>query len=220
MKLKNLLLFVLFSSIALSGAFAETQESPEQVETSGVIGFVTKDGFFVSGNLGIFSGFGGYKTIDTVTGTRKSTTMSDIQPFVALTFGYDFSRNVGLGLKLASAFVSDAARSPSDLESPTDLGLYMTDLNVMGAVSLTKRFRLTLNGFGGLTFMHPPITMNGGNLGVNAGASLGILYDTLLADMLIGLNLTGYAFINFNGPGDANKTFFAASITPELKYVF
>lgn len=220
MKLKHFSLFVLSSCIALSGAFAGSETKPEQVETSGVLGFVTKDGFFVAGNLGIFAGVGGYKTVDTVSGARSSTSLSTIEPFVGITIGYDFSRNIGLGLKLASAFISDAARSPSDLESPTDFGLYMTDLNVMGAVSVTKRFRFTLNGFGGLTYMQPPVTMNGGNLGVNAGASVGVLYDTLLADMVIGLNFAGYAFIAFNGPGDANRTSFAASITPEIKYVF
>ena len=188
------------------------------IDTSGVIGFIPKDGFFLAGDIGLFSSFDGYE--DTAIGVRSSASMSSVNAFIGLTAGYDFSRNLGVGLKLANGSVSAGARSLTDLESPTDFGLYLIDGNIMGAVSMSSRLRLVLNGFGGLTVMSPPMIRGGSTTGFNAGATVGILYDTLLADMVVGLNVGGYAFMGFSGPADAKQTLVAVSISPVLKYVF
>lgn len=203
------LLFVLFllSSLTLSlPSFAD----------GGVLGFVAKDGLFVSGDLGIFASLNGYEGNT----PRAQRTLSTIEPLIGLTIGYDFSRNFGIGLKLANASVADAALSPGDPESPTDFGFYLADANLMGAMSVSKRVRLVANGFGGLTVMSTRPALGASPYSYNLGASIGVLYDTLLADVVVGLNVAGYAFLGLDSPADAKTNVFGASITPVLKYVF
>lgn len=204
-------------------AYAQGDE-PElnTIDTASVVGFVVKDGFFLSGDFGVFSAFGSFQKRDYSVNPLviRSKSMSEVNTMVSITTGYDFSRNIGIGLKLANASVAGVSLDGSNSETPESFGLYLVDLNVMGAVSVTGRLRLTANLFGGLTVMVPELAPGSSPLGANGGLSIGLLYDTLLADMVIGLNIAGHGFFTFSSPATATATYWGASITPVVRYVF
>jgi hypothetical protein len=185
----------------------------------GVEGFSFKRGLFLTGDVGLFTAVGGYKDGANAQ-DRKARTFSNIQPFVGLTVGYDVLDFLALGLKFGQGYISGAARSKDNVESPTDFALAFVDAAVMASVKFYERVIFTGSIFGGLAVMTPPVLPDAQRYGGHLGASIGLRYDTLLNGMIVGIDFGGHmSFLPKTGIGSV-PGIVALSLTPLIKYVF
>jgi len=207
--------YLLLASLALSAPVSAFEPTTE-VQEDAVVG---RTGFFLAGTAGVFSAIGGYKADPEGSAKpRISRSLSSAEPTLGLLIGYDFLEYVGLGVRLQQAYVSGAARSLNP-DSPTDFGLLMADANLSGAFYIVDRLKLEASLFGGFTWMTPAILPASTPYGVNGGLALGIKFETLLSNMVVGLDLSGYANYLLDAPADSSNLIWAFSVAPVVKYV-
>lgn len=194
--------------------------------------FVIRRGFWTQADLGVFFTLGG-KNYDTLQGLT-SKGISNIQPFVGVTAGYDIaysdSYQFAIGAKLAAAYSAGAARvtdaalarvADDAATMASDFGIYELGLLAKFGFFLSPRVALNLAIDGGASFVDPDptkaATEDGAGGAVFAplfGAGLGVEYYTLLNDFSVGLDLR-FAMAMVSGasiPG--------LSITLPIRYTF
>ena len=196
-------------------------------------------GFFVALDPGVFVTFGGRLPTTDARGrpVLVSKVMSNAQPYVGLTLGYDVVTgslfNLGIGLKLAAGFNSGAGRHTAEeavaCESdpdactparPTDYAVYEVGLAAhLGFMAATRwAINVKLHGGVGFTSPHPTklATEMGASdaaIGAAFGGCAGFEYFTLINDFSIGLDVC------FEG-AMAGGLIPAASSRIPIKYTF
>lgn len=172
--------------------------------------FNIRRGFFTEGDFGIFLAFGGNNTNNPLVPSRST---SNIQPYLAITIGYDLvsneSINLAVGPKLGLLLNGGAGRpSSADLASgdekiPTthsnDFSVFEAGLAATLSIMMTDRIALSVRLDGGLGATDPNPALwaeeegNGtpGAFGFGGmfGAGVGVEYSTLLNGFTVGANL-------------------------------
>jgi hypothetical protein len=191
--------------------------------------FTIKRGLFAEGDLGIYMSFGGVNTnrVDV-----PSKPVSNIQPYVGLTFGYDvFSTSsfaLGIGVRLAMGLNGGAGRADPNVQPADDVNTSSNDFSLQEAgaainviVLLTDRLALSFKLDGGAGFLTPDPTLPAAD--VNAGkylfapmfgGALGLELYTLLNDFSLGLQAR---FVGAIGGGEFIP---GLSVTVPIKYTF
>jgi len=182
---------------------AEAAPADETLETSRNEG--VRRGLFVTLDPGTYLTFGGRNTNDP---TLPTKTVSNLQPYVGLTLGYDVLTgdlfNLGVGLKLAAGFNSGAGRvSNADLAlgaevlttRPNDFAVYEIDLALHLGFMVASRWAMNVKLYGGVGFVYPDPTKSATEVGAsNAaiggafGGCAGVEYFTLINDFSVGLD--------------------------------
>lgn len=192
--------------------------------------FKIRRGFFAETDLGVYFTFGGRNTNDVALPSRG---ISNVQPFLGITAGYDIVHgprySFSLGVKLAVGYSGGAGRvtGAEVMMGGTDLTTRSSDFAVMEAgvaagfaYMVSDRLAVTakLDGGAGIVDPNPKASASDtGAGGVSAGgligAGLGIEYFTLLNDFSVGLDLR-YAQVLAGG------SIPSASVTIPIKYTF
>jgi hypothetical protein len=200
----------------------------------GATGFVFKQGFYTEAvPLGGFFRIGGFTISDACGGIPcEPVATSQLQPYIALSGGYDIVQWLGIEATFGTGFVANAApygnaggcgAAPApkcaSSNTPRDYGITMIDLGVVAQWYFLDRVALAFKLFGGATFLIPPPDVTEPYYGGNIGAGIGIRYATLLPNTFIGIDA------NFNGefaPDSGGGLLFipAFSFAPNIKYVF
>lgn len=200
-------------------------ETAAPVAATGTERFQIRRGLHAELDLGVFFTFGGINNNaesfltydpnapDVVALPKKA--ISNVQPLLALFFGYDVVHSpdyaLALGLRLAAAYSGGASRlSQADVDATrpnseerktlatraNDFGIVQTGIGVSFGYLLTDRIALTVKADGGLAIIAPdPVATAGeANGGASAfsgavGGGLGMEYFTLLNDFSVGLDL-------------------------------
>ncbi len=179
---------------------AAAEEPVQAVEEEQATQFEVRRGLFARGDFGLLFNFGG-TVVDRNTQQVSDKTVSNLQPLIGFTFGYDVftntNNNLAIGARLAAAFNSgsgqadvDAANAgQSDLISyPEDYAMYQAGIAVDYTYMFTEQLGLQIHADGGLGVTTPDpdqSAKNGpatnpetGNFNDDAGgASLGVMFS-------------------------------------------
>jgi|GEM_PF-1583939 len=214
---------------ALAGT-PDVEDKGEANSLGGATGFEIPTGPYMSGDLGGFFRIGGWgDTKDAFERRTKAQLYSNLQPWIALTVGYDFMENLGAEVTLGTGFVSDAATHFGKPESPENFAIYMLNVAATGSYYLPfyKRLAITGKAFIGGTFLAPTPAPDELPLGVQFGLGGGVRWATLLTDVSIGFDVNSYWVVAFGaGPlnvGEAEvgvPLIPAFSFCPVIKYQF
>lgn len=218
----------------------ETQPTAESApaalaEASDSEPFKIRRGFFAETDLGVYFTFGGRNTNDTITPFAKKT-ISNVQPYLALTFGYDLlhsdAYSLSAGLRLSAGYSGGAGRvSDAELAEPNflanvasksaDFAVLETGVALALSVFMSDRVALTVKADGGLAAVdpNPAVYSDSPDAGSAAfapifGGGLGVEYYTLLNDFSVGLDLR-FAMVLVTG-----ATIPSASVAVPIKYTF
>lgn len=195
--------------------------------------FKIRRGWFALADLGVYATFGGRDVRDIDRGQPKKT-ISNVEPHLGITVGYDLSHtdtfNFALGLKFAMGLNSGAGRaSANDIADSTtntltksnDYSVIETGIEASAAFMTSDRFAITVKVDGGGGFLDPDpgksadVTGAGGIVFAPVfGVGVGGEYYTLLNDFSVGLML------RFQGILASGGLIPAASITIPIKYTF
>lgn len=160
----------------------ETDDTPEPIDDNeslgtpvpadGAIGtqyraFEIRRGLFVRGDFGVFFAFGG-DDVDRNSGTISSNSVSNLQPLIGVTAGYDlFSNekmNLSAGARLSYFSVSGASQvdlagvnaGTADATSfPADYDVFEAGVAIDYTYMFDERFGLLVHGDGGLGIISP-----------------------------------------------------------------
>lgn len=189
--------------------------------------FPIRRGFFGRGDFGVFFAFGGadYRLqTDPNTGSNVAdSSVSNLQPLVGVTLGYDVVAqnkfNLALGARFAATFNGSSARIPgadSTGQVPQDPQTYPADFEILqfgAAIDATfmtsERLGILVHGDGGISVVSPdpgtPATdPNQGIFVEGAGdaaiggifsGGAGVEYYTLLTGFSVGLTAAFYGVI-------------------------
>lgn len=160
-------------------------------------------GFFATGELGGYFSIGGIKTGD---GSFASKSVSNFQPMVGLTFGYDVftneSMNLSAGLRFAMGFNSTSAVVSADqavasgegTSYPEDFDITQIGLALKLGLLVGERGAVNIVADGGLGMVSPDPTVPGSDpnaggikMGVTFGAGVGGELATLFPGFSVGL---------------------------------
>jgi hypothetical protein len=198
--------------------------------------FQIRRGFFAEGDLGVFMTFGGKNTNDPMLPSR---TVSNLEPHLGVTVGYDVLSNDSFNLAVGAQFamglngglgrVSNsqiaAAADTSQLNTiSADYSVFETSLQVAMSFMLNDRFALTTRLSGGLALLDPDPSKTADLPGAGGlatapvfGVGVGLEYYTLLNDFAIGIPLL--RFQGILAPGGAGFIP-GLAITVPVKYTF
>ena len=158
--------------------------------SSQVEGFEYSRGFYTESDLGFFMRFGGYadeKSGTTVTGSRtRPVAVSNLQPFVGFSVGYDVLDFLSLQLSYGTGYVANAAQRANESESPIDYSMTFANLAVVGNYLVMDRLALEARVFGGGTVFAPAPLPDASNFAADAGLGVGLKYMTLLPGFIVG----------------------------------
>lgn len=158
--------------------------------SSQVEGFEYSRGFYTESDLGFFMRFGGYadeKVGTNVTGSRtRAVIVSNLQPFVGFSVGYDVLDFLSLQLSYGTGYVAGAAPRQNDSESPLDHSLSLLNLAVVGNFLVLDRLALEARVFGGGAAFAPAPTPDASNFAGDVGGGIGVKYMTLLPGFIVG----------------------------------
>lgn len=183
-------------AVAQKPAEALTDDAPFQI----------KRGLFAETDLGIFFTFGGRNTNDPA---FPKKTISNIQPYLGVFFGYDIVRanklTFAAGLKLAAGYSGGAGRvSDAQVatlgakvgELPSDFGIMQVGAGVSLSYLVSERIAIVGKADGGMSAGLPnPLVeasatgAGGAAFGGIFGVGLGMEYFTLLNDFSVGLDV-------------------------------
>ena len=168
----------------------------ESFQVKSVSEFQSKQGFFLSADVGTFTALGGFSDplvlpLEAKNIFRQSRLVSSIQPYVGVVVGYDIWKYLALGIKMGRGYVASAARLPDDINSPTDYALSFIDAALIGSFPIYQRIQSSGSVFVGLAMMTPGVFPGARRFGVDVGASLGVHYQTLLDGLFVGLDVSG-----------------------------
>jgi hypothetical protein len=199
--------------------------------------FLIRRGFFAETDLGVFFTFGGYNTNESTTNPPfPKKTLSNVQPYLGVVFGYDLLHSpqysLSAGLKLSAGYSGGAGRvSDAELQANDAVRTVATKsadfsvIEVGAALSfgyhVTDRVALTFKGDGGLAAVDPNPALAASEAGAASaafaptfGVGAGVEYFTLLNDFSVGLDLR-FAMVLVT-----NATIPGASISVPVKYTF
>lgn len=206
-------------------AAAATEEAPSEP-------FPIRRGLYAEADLGVFLTMLGRNTNKP---GLPSKPVSNVQPYLGVTFGYDVLQqdkfSLGLGVRVGAGYSSGAGRvSDADIATfseaelltrPNDFAVYELGLAVATSYLVHERVALTLKVNGGLgaAYANPYLIAGtagsaGTAVGGFGGGSLGVEYFTLLNDFSVGLDIRGAA-VFLSGGIIPNLT-----ITAPIKYTF
>lgn len=194
----------------------------------GATGFVFKNGLYLTSELGGFLRFGGYgdSSGDPCYRCEQKIT-SNLQPWIALTLGYDFLKFLGAEVTLGTGFIADAAPIERETQSPENSAITMVNVAVTGSYYI-DRFALTGKAFVGGALLTPAPFPDAVPLGGQFGLGVGVRYATLLTNVVIGIDVASYFIVSPDvhtghiGPvaiGDL-PLIPAISFAPVIKYTF
>lgn len=168
----------------------------ETFHVKSVSEFQSKQGFFLSEDVGAFTALGGFSDplllpLESKSIFRQPRFASGIQPYVGVVVGYDVWKYLAIGIKLGRGYVASAARLPTDINSPTDYALSFVDATLIGSFPIYQRIQFSGSVFVGLAMMTPGVLPEARRFGVDVGASLGVHYQTLLDGFFVGLDVNG-----------------------------
>lgn len=216
---------------AADPAPAETPEGTLEEEESD--GFPIRRGFYASGDFGGYFSFGGRNT--NLPPTFPSRSVSNFQPVVALTLGFDVvsspSINWAVGLRVGAVFNAGSGRlTEADIAAlgaadastaPADYDLGQAGLASKLGFMVADRLAVNIVADVGAAFVGPDPSLpatdpNGGStaIGVQFGAGPGIEFFTLFPGFSIGLEA------KFVGTIAASTFTPGISISAPLKYNF
>ncbi|MEL6184967.1 MAG: adventurous gliding motility protein CglE [Myxococcota bacterium] len=244
MRYSNLLVAVLSAGLATSAtsAFAQDESAPAEGAAADSAasaaaeeeedGFPIRRGFFAIGDFGGYFSFGGRNT--NLPPTFPTRTVSNLQPSIGLTLGYDLvsneSINFAAGIRLGMAFNAGAGRlSDSDIDqlgqatastAPADYDLMQAGVAFKLGFMVLERLAINAVADVGAGFVSPdpsaPASQPDGgdvSIGVLFGVGPGIEFFTLFPGFSVGLDLRFVGTI-------ANEFTPGLSITAPLKYNF
>jgi hypothetical protein len=208
---------------------SKTETAPEDPSER----FRIRRGFFAETDLGVYFTFGGRNTNDFINEFPKKT-ISNVQPYLALTFGYDLVHSEGFalsgGLRLSAGYSGGAGRvSDADLAlgveaistRSSDFAVLETGVALAAAIFMSDRLALTVKADGGMAAVDPNPTLSAAEDGAGAavfapifGGGLGLEYFTLLNDFSVGLDLR-FAMVLISGASIPS-----ASVSVPIKYTF
>ena len=169
---------------------ARAAELSSQVE-----GFEYSRGFYTESDLGFFLRFGGW--VDKKTGLTvaagdqraKPVIVSNLQPYVGFSVGYDVLPFLSLQLSYGTGFVAGAAPRQGQSESPVDQSITLVNLAVVGNWLVFDRFALEGRVFGGGAAFVPAPLPSASMFAGDGGAGIGFKYMTLLPGFIIGMDV-------------------------------
>jgi hypothetical protein len=179
-------------------------------------------GLFARGDFGAFFTIGG-KDFRAADGAVSDNTVSNLQPLLGITVGYDVVQspniNLALGARFATTFNASAAQIPGSTNNPAtlprdaqsfpgDFGIYefgaAADLTIMAS----DRLGVLVHADGGMSLVRPdpslPATSDAGTFVDGAGeatiggifsAGGGVEYYTLLTGVSVGFVAAFYGVI-------------------------
>ena len=206
--------------------------APAENNEAAAEAFPIRRGLYAEADLGVFLTMFGRNTnkLD-----LPSKPISNVQPYLGVTFGYDLLQqdkfSLGLGVRVGAGYSSGAGRvSDADIATynaqelttrPNDFAVYELGLAVATSYLVHERVALTLkvNGGVGAAYANPYLIAGtagsaGTAIGGFGGGSLGVEYFTLLNDFSVGLDIRGAA-VFLSGGLIPNLT-----ITAPIKYTF
>ncbi len=188
----------------------------------GATGFVFKQGFYTQADVGVYFRLGGFA--DPQGGDCggipcEPVGVSQAQPYIGLSVGYDLLPWLGVQGSFGTGFVANAAHYGNrSSTAPRDYGMTFVDLGVVGQYYIDRvAFAVKVSG-GGLLVTPPPDTTES-SFGGNVLVGVGVRYATLFPDTFIGVDANFHAA--FLPDSKANLQFIPAFSLPfVLKYVF
>ena len=206
-----------------------TTVAATDTSVGGATGFVFKTGLYLTSELGGFIRFGGYgdSAVDNCLRCVNKIS-SNLQPWIALTIGYDFLKFLGAEVTLGTGFIAEAGPIPNEGNSPENSAVTMLNVAVTGSYYI-DRFALTGKGFVGGALLTPGPFPDAVPVGGQAGVSFGVRYATLLTNVVIGLDVATYLIFSPDvatadiGPvalGSGIPIIPALSFGPVIKYTF
>lgn len=209
---------------------AVTDQAPAQADP-----FQIRRGFFAEAGLGVYFTFGGRNTNDTnPDNPYPKKGISNVQPYLALTFGYDLVHSdsfaLNAGLRLSAGYSGGAGRVTDEeiannfdevSTKPSDFAVLETGVAVGAAFFVSERVALTVKVDGGLAAVDPNPTRFASEEGASSaafapivGGGLGVEYFTLLNDFSVGTDLR-FAMVLLSGSAIPS-----ASVSIPVKYTF
>lgn len=175
---------------------AATSGAAVDDSVGGATGFVFKNGLYLTSELGGFLRFGGYgdSSGDPCYRCEQKIT-SNLQPWIALTMGYDFLKFLGAEVTLGTGFIADAAPIERETQSPENSAITMVNVAVTGSYYI-DRFALTGKAFVGGALLTPAPLPDAVPLGGQFGLGVGVRYATLLTNVVIGLDVATYFIVS------------------------
>ncbi len=168
----------------------------ESFHVKSVSEFKSKQGWFLAADVGAFTALGGFSDplilpLEATNIFREPRFTSSIQPYVGVVVGYDVWKYVAFAIKLGRGYVASAARLATAVNSPTDYALSFVDLALIASFPIYQRIQFSGSVFAGIAMMTPGVLPHARPFGVDAGASLGVHYQTLLDGLFVGLDVSG-----------------------------
>ncbi len=170
--------------------------------------FEMQRGFYIGSDLGIFLAFGG-----------ASKSVSNVQPYVGINIGYDFTSWFSWQVHVGRGFVADGARSANeDSRGLRDFAFTNVMTGPIVWIRVWERLAIELKVQGGLAIMDPiPLDpqVDGKSVGgvePVIGGGIALKYLTLLTDFTLGLDVTFNYIIPAAIP--------SLSIAPTVRYTF
>lgn len=207
--------------------------------------FQIRRGFFAEADLGVYFTFGGRNTNDVnPENPFPKKGISNVQPYLALTAGYDLVHSEGFalsaGLRLGAGYSGGAGRvddseltglqgSADDAKAtiasvstkPSDFAVIEMGAALAAAIFVSQRVAITVKADGGIAAVDPNPTAYAADPGAASatfapiiGGGLGVEYFTLLNDFSVGLDLR-FAMVLVSG-----SSIPSASISAPIKYTF
>lgn len=226
-------------AVGLSAASALAQESnvsdPTEADAQAAASveededrFEVRRGFYAVGDFGGYFSFGG-RRFDTQTETFSDRSVSNFQPMVGVTVGFDLvsdeTINFALGLRLATYYNASSSRATDEQVASLgteakviaeDFGITQVGLSTKFGYMALDRLAINLVADGGLAIVDPdPGSVDGGTaFGVNFGGGLGLEFATQFPGFSIGLD------VRFVGTLVSSRFIPGMSISAPLKYNF
>ncbi|MBN2359196.1 MAG: adventurous gliding motility protein CglE, partial [Deltaproteobacteria bacterium] len=119
----------------------------------------------------------------------RAVAVSNLQPYIGFSVGYDVLPFLSLQLSYGTGFVAGAAPRKGQADSPIDYGITLLNLAVVGNWLVFDRFALEGRVFGGGAMFVPPPLPNASMFAGDAGAGIGFKYLTLLPGFIIGADV-------------------------------
>lgn len=173
--------------------------------------FVLDRGFYFTSDVGFVLNIGGMRGI------------SNLQPFISTTIGYDIDENFSGQLYVSQGYVSQNPLTERDSPGGTmgngtaDYSLTNFGLEMVAALRPTARFAVEASAGGGLTRMNPLLTAGDKTdqpaVAPHVVAGFDLKYLTLLTDFSAGVSVNGYTVI-------INPVIIAVSVSGVFRYTF